>query len=82
MAKIHAQFVGDKFPGTHNQIDVAITHYSGHGCNRACIAAEPQEDKSKFTEAQVLTGGMREEMGAFYDRIDADLAEDAGKGEW
>jgi len=54
---------------------MVITHYSGTGCNRTFIPAESQEDNKKFTEAHVLTGGMRDEMDAFYDGIDRNLRE-------
>jgi len=52
-----------------------IVHYSGIGSNRTFVNAESREDSKKFTEAHVLTGGMRDEMDAFYDGIDRDLGE-------
>ena len=61
---------------------MGITHYSGTGCNRTYIEAGSNEDSGVFTEADVLTCGMRDEMDAFYDRIDLDLANDFGKEVW
>ena len=66
---------------TGNKAMQTLVHYSGHGNNRTFIAADLQEDPSKFSEGHVLTSGMREEMDAFYDRIDIDLALDE-RGGW
>ena len=60
----------------------SVVHYSGTGCNRTYIEAGDREDSGVFTEADVLTCGMRDEMDAFYDRIDFDLANDSGKEVW
>lgn len=38
-----------------------------------------REDSSVFREEDTLFAGMRDEIDAFYDRIDADLF---GKGVW
>ena len=58
-----------------------VVHYSGTGCNRTFIETKKHEDSSVYDESNVLTAGMRDEMDAFYDRIDTDLALE-GKGAW